>query len=105
MTSNPGSGTASPGASPTGSWSPAPQQIRAAAATPDDRGSARVSGDMINRGLGPLTRRSDPLVDQDRHAVRPRHHPVIVAARLADHVADGQAPLVGHQQTPDAGLD
>jgi hypothetical protein len=47
-------------------------------------------------------RESDAFLDQDGHPVAPRHHPVIVARRFAQHVDDGVPALVGDQQPPDS---
>src|SRR5208337_2197787 len=44
---------------------------------------------------------SDPLLDQDGHAGGSGHDLVIVAGRLADHVDDGRAMLVGDENSPD----
>ena len=49
----------------------------------------------------PADQQSDPLLDQHRHAVRAGHHVVIVGCRLADHVHDGVAALVGDEQPAD----
>ena len=49
----------------------------------------------------PADQQSDPLLDQHRHAVRAGHHVVIVGCRLADHVDDGVAALVGDEQAAD----
>src|SRR5271157_1395273 len=45
---------------------------------------------------------SDPLLDQDGHAGGSGHDLVIVAGRLADHVDDGRAMLVGDENSPDS---
>ena len=44
---------------------------------------------------------SDPLLDQHGHAGRAGHDLVVVAGRLADHVDDGDAALVGDEQAAD----
>jgi hypothetical protein len=41
---------------------------------------------------------SEPLINQDRHAVAAGHDLVVVTGRFADHVGDGDAVLVRHEQ-------
>src|SRR6478735_4210211 len=49
--------------------------------------------------------RSDPLLDEQRHAGGAGHDLVVMAGGLADHVDDGRALLVGDEDPPDSLAD
>src|SRR5262249_30718060 len=61
--------------------------------------SRAAQGNRVGPGRGEDSagRWLDPLPDQHRHPVAPRHDLVIVRRRLADHVADGPPLLVRHE--------